>query len=196
MQLLTQGRPCITGVALIELLGIWAELVEAKEGVNGFGGNVAEIYEYRLQRRNPLDEDLVSKGEPVPPSDEAAEALQEILCLFAKEYRTAIWCDGQLAATWRGLSATPIKANGRRYHIMIGEGAKAHPDAKPLSACVGRPSVPDAADQWFVSVDAPGTEWGGWSFHTKDEHSARLAVDAINYASSGEPPNYTLEKLR
>lgn len=40
-------------VPLIELMGIWGELVECYHGVNGFGGDTAEIYAYRLCASSP-----------------------------------------------------------------------------------------------------------------------------------------------
>ena len=33
----------------LELATLWGELVEAYHGVNGFGGNTAEIYAYRFR---------------------------------------------------------------------------------------------------------------------------------------------------
>ncbi len=43
----------------------------------------------------------------------------------------------------------------------------------------------------FVTVDAPGLDFGGWSFECTNEHSARLAVDAINYAAGSEDIAYS-----
>ena len=48
---------------------------------------------------------------------------------------------------------------------------------------------------WAVVVEAPGTSSGGWCFHCTDEHSARLACDALNYLA-GKPTPYTDEKMR
>jgi len=36
-----------------ELLDVWSELVLALCGQNEFGGDVAELYAHRFQRRNP-----------------------------------------------------------------------------------------------------------------------------------------------
>lgn len=40
-------------VNIFELMLLWGELVAAYYGVNGFGGDVAEIYAYRFQAYNP-----------------------------------------------------------------------------------------------------------------------------------------------
>lgn len=41
------------GLSMLQAIDIWDDLLEAYYGVNGYGGNIAEIYGYRLSERNP-----------------------------------------------------------------------------------------------------------------------------------------------
>lgn len=40
-------------VSMIQALSVWSELEQAYYGDNGFGGDTAEIYAYRLARQTP-----------------------------------------------------------------------------------------------------------------------------------------------
>lgn len=43
-------------LTIAQALSVWTDLVEAEFGKNGFGGDTAEIYAYRLQPCNPSSE--------------------------------------------------------------------------------------------------------------------------------------------
>jgi hypothetical protein len=40
-------------ISITQALGVWSELEQAYYGDNGYGGDTAEIYAYRLQSYNP-----------------------------------------------------------------------------------------------------------------------------------------------
>ena len=42
-------------------------------------------------------------------------------------------------------------------------------------------TMKNLSGDWAVIVEAPDTPWGGWAFFCKDEGSAKLACDVMNY---------------
>lgn len=104
----------IFDLSINTLLSVWGELVLASIGKNGFGGNVAELYEYRF--RTPLD----TKGED-EPSRAALGRLRAVIDLFAIEHGRWIVIDGVLVADPDGLTneGCRIQPNGHRYHVEV-----------------------------------------------------------------------------
>jgi hypothetical protein len=102
---ITVIKNALIEVSLIELLKIWGELIEAYHGVNGFGGHVAEIYSYRLQRYSPA-------GHAVGGRDDdkqeiyvrAANSLAEIVIEFSRQYDCEVLIDDRQPVKWRDLS--------------------------------------------------------------------------------------------
>ena len=88
----------IETLSLVQALDVWAELVEAYHGQNGYGGTVAEIYSYALESRSPTAEvanQREAAGETLLPTfveaqqDQARqsrEALESMLVLFGQRY--------------------------------------------------------------------------------------------------------------
>lgn len=64
----------LLSIPLGEMLDLWAEIREADLGVNGYGGDVAELYAYRFVGRSPSAEMDVPDGRELQ-SLEAADAL-------------------------------------------------------------------------------------------------------------------------
>lgn len=62
--------------ALLQFLGVWAELEAAYYGENSYGGNVAEIYAYRLLVLAPLDPTGENRGAV------AAREMERLLQMF------------------------------------------------------------------------------------------------------------------
>lgn len=96
----------------LELLRLWSDLVEAMHGVHQYGGNVAEIYVYRLQRRSPARE----LGASTTDEDLAAALVfHSLLSLFRQENPSVrINVNGREFGSW--VAMTP---NAHRWHVEI-----------------------------------------------------------------------------
>ncbi len=83
----------ICSISLDQALGIWSDLWQAYYGENGYGGDTAEIYAYRLIGRSPLltvsnDEELLREI-----GWEAYKNLQSFLTKFHQEVDCEIKVD-------------------------------------------------------------------------------------------------------
>ncbi len=91
-------------ISIEQALDVYDELVEAKNGTNGFGGNVAEIYVFRLMPYSPLysmhiegnsfDEDnrMTEK--------KSAEDFHTLCLLFSKKHEVALRVDNVDLQNW------------------------------------------------------------------------------------------------
>ena len=61
-----------------QALEIWSELEQAYFGKNGYGGDTAEIYAYRVQTRSPLGE----AGNGVAMRERALQAGENLISLI------------------------------------------------------------------------------------------------------------------
>ena len=80
---------------LMELLRLWSELEQCYHGKNGYGGDTAEIYAYRLMRNNPLSQH--PRAEEEARREDAKQAgmiLYDLLHLFARERHCSIKVNG------------------------------------------------------------------------------------------------------
>jgi len=77
-------------LSINQLLFVWNELVSAYYGVNAYGGNVAEIYAFRLLPCDPLAEhgDKEAQDERMML---AAESLFAIMRKFSEDFRCAVY---------------------------------------------------------------------------------------------------------
>lgn len=92
-------------VSQIELLRIWGELVESYHGVNGHGGDTAELYACRFQRYSPMihgGHDLTSNQLRLKAGVDrnAAFALVALVEEFCREYNCSAEIDGIDPAIW------------------------------------------------------------------------------------------------
>lgn len=104
------------------LLRLWGSLVEAVHGVNGFGGDTAEVYAYTLLPDNPTRyakrhdgrvPDHVTTAER-EDAEAAADVLAFVLALFVEEYeRTAFVNDIPFPA------ARVVPQTLHRWHVRI-----------------------------------------------------------------------------
>lgn len=107
-------------IAPLELLSLWEDLLEAEHGTNGFGGDTAEIYAYRMgthgiyyyeMLRRP---DGLQHPEVVKADLESALVLYELLCLFQDRRQVDIEVDGvRLAAELAS------QRFGHRVHVCV-----------------------------------------------------------------------------
>lgn len=77
-------------VSPLELMKLWGELVEAYHGVNGFGGDTAELYAYRFLP-------YVSSAESAENENyfKARHKLNALLEMFCVAYRCSVLVDGR-----------------------------------------------------------------------------------------------------
>jgi hypothetical protein len=102
------------------VLDVIGQLVECVHGCNGYGGKVAEIYEYTLERRDPVRE--LARGREggfVPPNQAAADALTTLCQWFAARHNVQVWVENELVADGER-PCSRIVANGHRYHVEVG----------------------------------------------------------------------------
>lgn len=118
MKLFDNALMTVTPLALV---GIWGDLVEAYHDVNSYGGDVAEIYAYRLMPYSPLVHSQVK-----PNSDKAAlialhaaNALCAIIEEFCSAYECSALVDGVPMAEWCSLNNMGRHRFDHRCHVKI-----------------------------------------------------------------------------
>jgi hypothetical protein len=85
----------VINISIPQALDVWADLEEALRGENSFGGNVAEIYAYRLQVYDPsvrggmLKDTSYGREAQIQQSRDAGRALVALLLYFC-ERRNAV----------------------------------------------------------------------------------------------------------
>lgn len=67
-----------------QVVGIWDELRDAMEGKNGFGGDTAEIYAYRLMPNSPSQ--VLTREGNKEDIVRASKSLVEIIDMFRETY--------------------------------------------------------------------------------------------------------------
>lgn len=88
---------------MAQALSVWSDLEAAYYGQNGYGGDVAEIYAYRLSSRCPTAETLggqLGADAKAEQARRAAASLFAILSHFAKEREARVTVDGRRLGRW------------------------------------------------------------------------------------------------
>jgi hypothetical protein len=112
-------------VSLSRVLGVWDELHLALRGENGFGGDTAEIYAYRLSDRDPMyhekngDYDSLF-GDDFRETDESAKFNLLFICNeFMKHHDCSICIDTHEGwMDWDGFNESDFISN-HRYHVKV-----------------------------------------------------------------------------
>jgi hypothetical protein len=78
-----------------ELARLWGELVEAYHGVNGFGGNTAEIYAYRFRIAGVKPLEMTLEQQCL-----TAQALHDLIELFIEEFPSRVRVNGHPFGEW------------------------------------------------------------------------------------------------
>jgi hypothetical protein len=86
-------------LSINQALGIWSELEQAYFGQNGFGGDTAEIYAYRLQQYHPgavLMKEGTVLGDQArqEQADIAGKSLYNLIRKFRDDRECSIEVDG------------------------------------------------------------------------------------------------------
>lgn len=99
-----------SSISINQALDVWSDLSDAYHGCNGYGGDTAEIYAYRLQ---PGGGHLCKTPEDLY---EGAKALVFLCSKFSARYPSTILIDGSSPAEWL---KTHGSAFGHRAHVQV-----------------------------------------------------------------------------
>lgn len=103
-------------VPTLELMKLWAELVEAYHGHNGYGGDTAELYACRFQRNDPrLAHENMRDEARRENGIASAPDLVELVELFCEEYDCAALIDGHAPTEWSKM----VQCFDHRAHVKI-----------------------------------------------------------------------------
>lgn len=93
-------------LSMVQALWIWSELEDARHGTNGYGGDTAEIYLYRLGLR-------LLATDPSPKDIETANtSLYNLLDHFSKENVVRVEVDGRALGEW-------VKTTGNKHRVHV-----------------------------------------------------------------------------
>jgi hypothetical protein len=104
-------------VPIVQLLWIWGELVESYHGINGFGGNTAEIYAYRLQGYSPMAHTHKNQRQIADKANQAASAIVALCEEFQRAHECTILLDGQGLNAW--LTTHRHGEFDHRVHVQV-----------------------------------------------------------------------------
>lgn len=123
---------------MLSAMEIWGELVEAYHNLNGFGGNTAEIYAYRLQRFEPQAIEAIGgvKKHRDKLNQKTANQLAALIEEFARQWECKILIDDQTPEAW--LRQIQDGFNHRAHVKVINQKQKARPGS-PLNPSKGEP---------------------------------------------------------
>lgn len=99
------------------LLGLWDDLLTARYGDNGFGGDTAEIYAYRCASPGAATTLMTVPGDAAMLHDaaiEAAQGLHAIIALFIERHRVTVEVDGRPFGPW--VASRPFNY---RAHVSV-----------------------------------------------------------------------------
>lgn len=109
-----------SSVSVDQLLDIWGELVSAHGGQNRYGGHVAQIYAYRLQRFDPrVVDDYWRKELKYEHAQAAKRSLLAIVRRFESEWDCRCMFDGVWADEWERTAVYD-----HRVHVEVVPGGE------------------------------------------------------------------------
>jgi hypothetical protein len=106
-----------TAVSIDQLIGIWTDLVFAYCGQNGFGGDTAEIYAYRLLRFDPR---IVHDGWNKQVRREQAIEARVSMWLILKRFESQMECRcevDEFKSAWDWFQRTDLFDH--RIHVKV-----------------------------------------------------------------------------
>ena len=109
----------LNSISINQALDLWSELEQAYYDNNGFGGNVAEIYAYRLMPYSPLyvkgsQQGVIWSDEAERVEGNVMDSLYELLKMFKDKRGCKIYVDGKLFGKW-----IKSQRNLHRWHITV-----------------------------------------------------------------------------
>lgn len=106
-------------ISIEQALFIYDELVLAKYGENGFGGDTAEVYAYKLMPNVPSYNMHLTDDETLMVEKKAAEELYSICEIFASKHKVNIEIDDIDAKLWLNRVRAEIERFNYRIHIKV-----------------------------------------------------------------------------
>jgi hypothetical protein len=111
-------------LSLLQAMDVWGDLVEAYHGVNGYGGNVAEVYCYRLQPHNPtadqVSDSTLCRDAARLRALNANRSLHSLIVLFLETYADArVKLYGRKFGPWLRRSD-----EDHRWHIEVSRNGR------------------------------------------------------------------------
>lgn len=103
-----------------QAVGVWDELVNAYHGRNGYGGQTAEIYSYRLEEYSPSIHRCAGQipdfllEDAIKIATEAAQNLLELIKLFQESYDCDVFIYEETLAKWE-----EKLSRYSRYHVKV-----------------------------------------------------------------------------
>ena len=88
----------------LTLMELWGELIECLHGVNGYGGDTAEIYAYRFQMYSPVAHNKINTvAGPARLKEiaiESGELLAQLCGMFVVRHECAVLINGTPLDDW------------------------------------------------------------------------------------------------
>ena len=100
-------------LSITQAVGIWDELRNAHLNLNGYGGNVAEIYAYRLMSYRPS---MTPANYTVAEMTQAAQALLALIQLYQAQYPVVVTIEDLDPVTWCLQFGAQY---GHRCHVQV-----------------------------------------------------------------------------
>lgn len=110
-------------ISIEQALDVYDDLIDALNGVNGFGGNVAEIYCFRIMPSSPTysmyNEGKIWDEENRMLEKKTAEDFHSLCHIFAKKHNAKISIDGEELHTWISKIRTEEIRFFHRVHVEV-----------------------------------------------------------------------------
>lgn len=118
------SRDPLGNVPIFAALEVWGDLCDAEHGCHGYGGNVAEIYSYRLSPWNPsatgLPADTTLGKQARAEVEEIARLALAALCKrFGTTRHVRVRIDGMPVAKW-----ARVARFDHRAHVEVTGGRR------------------------------------------------------------------------
>lgn len=115
-------------ISIEQALDVYDDLIDALNGVHGFGGNVAEIYCFRIMPNSPTysmyNEGKVWDEDNRMLERKVAEDFHSLCYIFAKKHQVSVSIDGEEINEW----IKKIRSGEIRFFHRV------HVEVKKLSA--------------------------------------------------------------
>jgi hypothetical protein len=121
----------MNNLSMVQALDVWMELEDARQGMNGYGGDVAELYLYRFMAHCPMvarakpeaiETDTITGETMREMYDRANESMHNLFRHFAKERSCRIEVEAHEGGEWvfRELGEWLKKARfTHRVHVKV-----------------------------------------------------------------------------
>ena len=110
-------------ISIEQAIDVYEELIEALHGTNGFGGDTAEIYVFRLLPNNPGYDSNSSyfEEEKKMVEKKAAEQFHTLCHIFSKKHNVDILIGGINYNDWISKIRTEELMFRHRIHVTVKE---------------------------------------------------------------------------